>query len=230
MQLALQGELRGRGLARGGVCPCGSLLVVPLLLLLPPGTHCTGIQVLSLAAGTGDRELLLVPWCRACLTQHVTGFYINMRCSPRIAETYFKVLFSCLPKDATQSTGPRAAVRAGLDPEEIWDLSGCRCSQSISGSVQLLLPLPFPFWVAQQVSTWPVPQHLCGSGPLSRGRCLRHRQQLASSSQGRWPGRPRTPTEPGVCVAVQHPSSALPAADLDKRFDIEAFQVYISTQ
>lgn len=46
---------------------------------------------------------------------------------PQTAETHFKVLFSCLPTDDTQSAGPWAAARAGLDPKEIWDLCGCRC-------------------------------------------------------------------------------------------------------
>lgn len=34
----------------------------------------------------------------------------SMRGVPQIAETYFEVLFSCIPKDAMQSTGPRAAA------------------------------------------------------------------------------------------------------------------------
>lgn len=80
VQLALQGELHGRGLTGGGVHPCGSLLVVLLLLL--PGMPSQDAGAV-LAAGTGDWKLLLVSWCMACPMQHITEFSFKVGCPPR---------------------------------------------------------------------------------------------------------------------------------------------------
>lgn len=186
------------GLLTGDVRPCGWVVVVPTTLLLP-GTPCTRIQVLPLPVGTGDWELLLVPRCRMCPMQRVAGFYINMRYSPKQQRLTLRCCSAASPRmlrrvlvhgqRREQAWTPRRSgiyVAAGAGAH-LWLRSAC-----------LLLPLPFPLRVARQGSTWPVPRHLCASGPLSQGRCLHRWQQLASSSWGRWPGWPWVPTEPGV--------------------------------
>lgn len=62
VQLALQGELRGRGLTRGGVTYLGHCWWDLFSSSSSPGCpEWDGIQVPSPAVGTGDWELLPVP-------------------------------------------------------------------------------------------------------------------------------------------------------------------------